>query len=390
MSDAFFEKELFRLKERGLLRDLYALPETGGEITVDGKTVINFSSNDYLNLSRDHRLKIAATRAIEQYGCGSSASRLMSGHLELHEELESDLAQMAGTEAALVFGSGYLTNIGVLTSLAGTGDEIFADSLNHASLIDGARLSRAHISRYRHTDLEHLEQLLKTNRTNGKRIIISDSVFSMDGDTAPLAGLAELARRYEALLVIDEAHAIGVMGENGGGMCRIASKEVRPDVVIGTLSKALGGYGGFAASSKSIREFLINKARTFIYSTGLPPACLSSSREAVSIVAANPDLGKTLLEKTGRFRESLFRAGLNAPENQSPILPIIIGSNEKTVRFSQLLWEQGLLIRAIRPPTVPEGSSRVRLTLTLALSDDTLKESAGKIAEAAEKTGLIS
>ncbi len=389
MSDAFFERELSLLKEGGLLRDLYPLPETGGEITVDGKTVINFSSNDYLDLSRDPRLKTAAIRAIERYGSGSSASRLMSGHLELHEELESDLAQMTGAEAALVFGSGYLTNIGVLTSLAGDGDQIFADSLNHASLIDGARLSRARISPYRHADLDHLEQLLKTTGVTGKRLIVSESVFSMDGDLAPLEGLAELASRYQALLIIDEAHAIGVIGELGGGLCRAAGREVRPDVVIGTLSKALGGYGGFAASSKAIREFLINKARTFIYSTGLPPACLSSGREAVSIVASNPDLGESLLEKTERFRETLFRAGLNSPENRSPILPIIIGSNEKTLRFSRLLREQGLLIRAIRPPTVPAGSSRVRLSLTLALSDDTLKESAEKIAAAAEKTGLI-
>ncbi len=388
--DTFFENELALLKEQGLLRDLYPLPETGGEITVGGKTVINFSSNDYLDLSRDQRLKSAAIRAIEQLGCGSSASRLMSGHLEMHEELESDLARMMGTEAALVFGSGYLTNLGVLTSFAHRGDEIFADRLNHASLIDGARLSRAHISPYRHRDLDHLEELLETTKVSGKRVIVSDSVFSMDGDIAPLAGLAELAGRYEALLVIDEAHAIGVIGKNGGGHCRVAGKEVRPDIVIGTLSKALGGYGGFAACSESVRDFLINNARSFIYSTGLPPACLGSGREAVAIVESNPGLGETLLKKTGRFRELLVRAGLKAPEVQSPILPIIVGSNEKAVRFSQLLQEQGLLIRAVRPPSVPAGESRVRLSLTLALADDTLEQSAERIAETAANMGLIS
>jgi 8-amino-7-oxononanoate synthase len=313
----------------------------------------------------------------------------MSGHLELHEELESDLAEMTGAEAALVFGSGYLTNIGVLSSLAGAGDHIFADSLNHASLIDGARLSRAGISPYRHADLDHLEQLLKATDTSGQRLIVSESVFSMDGDLAPLQGLADLAARYQALLIIDEAHAIGIMGQRGGGLCRVEGGEVTPDVVIGTLSKALGGYGGFVASSRTIRRFLINKARTFIYSTGLHPACLAGGREAVSIVAENPDLGNALLEKTGKFRQSLSRAGLNSPENQSPILPIIVGDNEKTLRFSQLLQEQGLLIRAIRPPTVPSGSSRVRLSLTLALSDDSLKEAAEKIVQTAEKTGLI-
>ncbi len=388
--DAFFEKELALLKEQGLLRDLYPLPETGGEITVGGKTVINFSSNDYLDLSRGRRLKNASIRAIERLGSGSSASRLMSGHLELHEELESDLARMMGAEAALVFGSGYLTNLGVLTSFAHRGDEIFADRLNHASLIDGARLSRAHISPYRHRDLDHLEELLKTSKTTGKRLIVSDSVFSMDGDIAPLAGLAELARRYEALLVVDEAHAIGVMGKNGGGVCRIAGKEVGPDIVIGTLSKALGGYGGFAACSESVRDFLINNARSFIYSTGLPPACLGSGREAVAIIESNPGLGETLLEKTRFFRDLLVGAGLLVPQVQSPILPIIVGSNEKAVQFSQMLWEQGLLVRAIRPPTVPLGSSRVRLSLTLALSDDTLRESAERITETATTMGLIS
>lgn len=388
--DAFFEKELALLKEQGLLRDLYPLPETGGEITVGGKTVINFSSNDYLDLSRDRRLKNAANLAIERLGCGSSASRLMSGHLEMHEELESDLSRMMGAEAALVFGSGYLTNLGVLTSIAHRGDEIFADRLNHASLIDGARLSRAHISPYRHRDLDHLNELLKASKTSGRRVIVSDSVFSMDGDIAPLAELAELARRYESLLVIDEAHAIGVMGKNGGGVCRIEGNEVRPDIVIGTLSKALGGYGGFAACSKSVRNFLINNARSFIYSTGLPPACLGSGREAVAIIESNPDLGETLLKRTRFFRDLLVGAGLNVPQVQSPILPIIVGSNEKAVLFSQLLLEQGLLVRAIRPPTVPAGGSRVRLSLTLALNDDTLRESAERITKTAANMGLIS
>lgn len=389
MSDTFFEKELSSLEERGLLRDLQALPETGGEITVNGRTVINFSSNDYLNLSRDERLISASSRAVEKFGCGSAASRLMAGHLELHEELESKLAGMMGTEAALVFGSGYLTNIGVLTSLAGTGDEIFADRLNHASLIDGARLSRARISPYHHNDLDHLEHLLKECQFGGRKIIVSDSIFSMDGDIAPVAGLSELARRYDALLVIDEAHAIGLMGENGGGVCRLAGEQVRPDVVIGTLSKSLGGYGGFAAGSKSMRRFLVNRARTFIYSTGLPPACLGSGLEAVDIITGHPELGESLLEKTTRFREKLVQAGLNVPENRSSILPIIVGSNEKTLEFAAALEEEGLLIRAIRPPTVARDSSRVRLSLTLALSDEVLDESAGKIASAARKTGVV-
>ena len=388
--NTFAEKELASLKQRGQLRDLYVMPETGGQITVDGRTVINFSSNDYLDLARDRRLKDAAIRTVEELGCGATAARLMTGHLKLHEQLEADLAQMMGTEATLVFGSGFLTNLGVLTALAKAGDEVYADKLNHASLIDGTRLSKAHSMRYLHKDLNHLESLLKKSKTKGKRIIVSDSVFSMDGDIAPLAGLSELAQQYDALLVIDEAHAIGVMGENGGGACRIKGREIKPDVVIGTLSKSLGGYGGYAACSASIRKFLINNARSFIYSTGLPPVCVGSGREAVLALKSNPNLGKTLLDRAKRFRDLLAEAGLNVPEFESQIIPILVGGNDEAVHFSQLLWDQGLLIKAIRPPTVPVGTSRVRLSITLALSDEVLSKSADMIAQTAKKAGIIS
>ncbi|MCK5429852.1 MAG: 8-amino-7-oxononanoate synthase, partial [Anaerolineales bacterium] len=387
--NTFAEKELASLKQRGQLRDLYVLPETGGQITVDGRTVINFSSNDYLDLARDRRLKDAAIRTVEELGCGATAARLMTGHLKLHEQLEADLAQMMGTEATLVFGSGFLTNLGVLTALAKAGDEVYADKLNHASLIDGTRLSKAHSIRYLHKDLNHLESLLKKSKTKGKRIIVSDSVFSMDGDIAPLAGLSELAQRYDALLVIDEANAIGVMGENGGGVCRIKGREIKPDVVIGTLSKSLGGYGGYAACSASIRKFLINNARSFIYSTGLPPVCVGSGREAVFVLKSNPNQGKTLLDRAERFRDLLAGAGLNVPEFESQIIPILVGGNDEAVHFSQLLWDQGLLIKAIRPPTVPVGTSRVRLSMTLSMTDEALGKAASIIAESTEKAGIV-
>jgi 8-amino-7-oxononanoate synthase len=389
MSNSFFEKELASLRDQGLLRDLYVLPEPGGGILVDGRRILNFSSNDYLGLVRDQRLKDAAIRAINRFGCGATASRLLAGHLKLHEELESDLAGMMGTEAALVFGSGFLTNLGVLSTLAEPGDEVFSDWLNHASLIDGIRLSRAHCSRYRHKDLEHLENLLKNSRPVGKRLIVSESVFSMDGDIAPLMGLAQLAHHYEALLIIDEAHAIGIMGGKGGGVCRSPGNELRPDVVIGTLSKALGGYGGFVACSQSVRKFLVNKARSFIYSTGLPPPCLGSSRAAVSIVTSTPELGKTLLEKARRFRGLLAQRGLNVPQFESHILPVLIGSNEATTYFSKLLLERGLLVKAIRPPTVPAGTSRVRLSITLSITDEALEKAASIIAKSAEEAGAV-
>lgn len=389
MWNTFFERKLTSLEEQGLLRDLYVLPETGDDSSDSGRMTLNFSSNDYLGLARDQRLKDAAIQAINRFGSGATASRLLAGHLKIHEELELDLARMMGSEAALVFGSGFLTNIGVLSTLAEQGDEIFSDWLNHASLIDGIRLSRADCSRYRHKDLDHLEDLLKKCQAPGKKVIVSESLFSMDGDIAPIKGLAQLADRYQALLIIDEAHAIGVMGSNGGGICRIPGNEVRPDAVVGTLSKALGGYGGFVACSQSIRKFLINKARSFIFSTGLPPACLGSSREAVSIVESNPEMGTALLEKARWFRGLLAQSGLDVPEFESHILPVLIGGNEKAYHFSELLMGRGLLIKAIRPPTVPVGTSRVRLSMTLSMTDQALGEAATMITDSAKAAGII-
>ncbi len=388
MWNTFFESELASLGEQGLLRDLYVLPETGDDSSASGGMLLSFSSNDYLGLARDQRLKDAAMQAVNRFGSGATASRLLAGHLKIHEELELDLARMMGSEAALVFGSGFLANLGVLSALAARGDGVFSDWLNHASLIDGIRLSRADCSRYRHKDLDHLEDLLRKSGATGKKIIVSESLFSMDGDIAPVRGLAELAERYGALLIIDEAHAIGVMGSNGGGVCRLPGNEVRPDVVVGTLSKALGGYGGFVACSQSIRKLLINRARSFIFSTGLPPACLGSGREAVSIVASNPEMGRALLEKARWFRGLLAQSGLNLPEFESHILPVPIGGNEEACHFSELLIGRGLLIRAIRPPTVPVGTSRVRLSMTLSMTDQALREAAGIIAESAKAAGI--
>lgn len=385
------EKELASLAKQGLLRDLQALPETGGQIVIEGKKVLNFSSNDYLGLANDCRLKEAAIEAVKRFGCGATASRLLAGDLTLHEELETDLTRMMGMEAALVFGSGFLANLGVLSALAGPGDHVFSDRLNHASLIDGIRLSRAYCDRYRHKDMAHLEELLKKSaNTAGKRIIVSESVFSMDGDIAPVQELSRLSRQYRALLIIDEAHAIGVFGCHGGGVSQIPGRDVQPDVIIGTLSKALGGYGGFVACSASIRRLLINKARTFLYSTGLPPACLGSARAAVRIVTSEPELGKTLLEKAQRFHSLLTQHGLKMPAFESQILPIIVGGNEEVMRFSESLSQKRLLVKGVRPPTVPPGTARVRLSLTLSMTDSALEKAANAIAAAAEEVGIVS
>ena len=387
--DTYIDKELDLLREQGLLRELRALPKVGGKISIEGRKMLNFSSNDYLNLAGHPQVKAAAIKATEKLGCGATASRLMSGHLELHDALEADLARMVGLEAALVFGSGFLVNIGVLTAIAGRDDEIFADRLNHASLIDGMLLSGAQWHRYRHKDVGHLESLLKKRKAKGRCIIVTDSIFSMDGDIAPLEDLAALADRYEAILVVDEAHAIGIMGEKGGGVCRIEDRKIKPAIVIGTLSKALGGYGGFVACSQSMRSFLINRARSFIFSTGLPPACLGSSRIAVSLVVSTPQIGRKLLARVQGFREFLIEEGFSPPEFESQILPIHIGDNQRALNLAGSLWKRGIMVTAVRPPTVPAGTARLRVSVTLAHSGDDLQFAAKELAQSARQWGIL-
>lgn len=380
-------EELKSLGERDMLRSLRTLPAVGGKFTLDGREVLNFSSNDYLNLASSAELKAAAVEAIEKYGCGATASRLMGGHHELHERLEGELARVVGGEAALVFGSGFLTNLGVLGSLSGKGDTVYSDQLNHASLIDGIRLSRADSRPYRHRDLAHLEELLGEDGGDGRRIIVSDSVFSMDGDVAPVEGLAELAERFGAMLIVDEAHAIGVFGESGAGVCK--SLGVRPDVVTGTLSKALGGYGGFTVCSRQTRDLLINRARTFFYSTGLPPASAATALAAIAKIESDDGLGARLLEKARSFRALLAGLGLDAPELVSQIVVVIIGDNQPTLEISQTLWDARVLATPIRPPTVPGGTARLRLSVTLAHTDADLERAAEEIAAAAREAGVL-
>jgi 8-amino-7-oxononanoate synthase len=388
--NTYFDRELDRLREQGLFRELRMLPQVGGKISVNGREFLNFSSNDYLNLSNHHEVKAAAVEATKRFGCSATASRLMSGHLELHEALEVDLARMVGSEAVLVFGSGFLVNIGVLTAIAGRDDEIYADRLNHASLIDGMLLSGAKWHRYRHKDMDHLENLLKKSQSRGQCIIVTDSIFSMDGDIAPLKELAELSNRYGAMLVVDEAHAIGVMGEKGGGVCRIPGNEINADmVVIGTLSKSLGGYGGFVACSRSMRSFLINRARSFIFSTGLPPGCLGSGRKAVSLVESTPKLGRQLLSRVQKFREFLITEGFTLSELESQILPIHVGDNRDALDLASSLWQKNLMVTAIRPPTVPAGTTRLRVSVTLAHSNDDLQFAAKEFAETARQWGVL-
>ncbi|MBD3276912.1 MAG: 8-amino-7-oxononanoate synthase [Candidatus Aegiribacteria sp.] len=346
-----YAAELKSREREGLLRQL----------RLRRRNCLEFSSNDYLGLAEDRRLKDAAAEAAKTWGTGVSASRLMCGTIPLHIELENELAQLTVMESAILFGSGFLANLGLLSAVTGRDDVIFTDRLNHASLIDGALMSRASVYRYRHCDPDHLEHFLKKRNCRGNRYVVTDSLFSMDGDKAPLRELDRLSEKYGCRLIVDEAHAIGVFGK-GGGLCR--ELEVKPHALVGTLSKALGSYGGFVACSEELRKFLVNRARTFIYSTGLPPATAAPALKAANLVRENPHWGAQLLEKSSKFRDMIKGAGYSTGPSCSQIVPVIIGSSRGAVALSQALEERGISAVAVRPPTVPKNSARLRFSVT--------------------------
>lgn len=381
-----FEAELKHLAEEGLARSLRPLSQVGGKIAIYGHEILNFSSNDYLDLAGDPRLKAAAKRAVDQYGCGATASRLMAGDLTLHETLETRLARLVRQEAALVLPSGFQANLAAISVLAGPGGTIFSDALNHASIVDGCRLAKAEVHVYRHGDLDRLETLLKQTRVSGRKIIVSDTVFSMDGDLVPVRELRALADRHGAYLLMDEAHALGVFG-GGSGLC--AEAGAKPDVTVANMTKALGSGGGFVAGSRAFIDLLVNKARSFIFSTGLAPACAGSALEAVNIVESEPDLGAELLRRARLFHERLQHAGFDLADNQSQIIPIVIGDNRTATALSEELLRQGLLVAAVRPPSVPVGTARLRVSITLAHTDEDLARAADTLAHVALETGTL-
>ena len=318
-------------------------------------------------------MKKASIAAVEKYGAGSGGSRLMCGTLPIHGELEERMAEWMGTEASIVFGSGFLANLGVISALARKGDSVFFDRLDHASLIDGVLMSGASWKRFGHNDTDGLEKMLKG--ATGNKFIVADSVFSMDGDISPVKKLRELSDAYGAFLIVDEAHAIGVFG-GGEGIC--ALENVKADLITGTFSKAFGGYGGFAACSGLVKKVIINSARPFIFSTSLPPACLGSAMGALEVIREEKDAGKKLLSNSEYFHGLLRAAGLKLPEFSSQIIPVIIGDNNHAVKAASLLWEEGIYAKAIRPPTVPQGTARLRLSVTLAHDRADLESAAGK------------
>lgn len=364
MPDGFIEKELASIRDAGLYRRLRRVDgEQGPTLSLDGREVINFSSNNYLGIANHPALAAAAKAAIDRYGCGSGASRLISGNMALHEELESRLAAFKGTEAALVFNSGFQANIGVISTLAGDGDAIFSDALNHASIIDGCRLARARTIVYGHNDLGRLEQALEQARGFRRKLIVTESIFSMDGDEAPLAGIVELAEKYGAAVMVDEAHATGVFGREGAGVVQKLGLGESVLVQMGTLGKALGCFGAYIAGSHGLRDLLINRCRSFIFTTSLPPAVMAMAIAAIDLVQREPDRRDALRHNGHRVRGGLAGLGFQLGGSEGPILPLIIGDAGKCMEFSEALLENGIFAQGIRPPTVPPGTSRLRITL---------------------------
>jgi 8-amino-7-oxononanoate synthase len=372
---SWMDDELEECRRRGLYRVRRRL-QSGQAVRVRlrGGELINFSSNDYLALAGDPRLARAAAAASRRYGTGAGASPLVSGYTPPLRSLERALAEWEGTESALVFSSGYAANLAVVSSLAGRADAVFSDALNHASLIDGCRLSRAAVHVYRHNDIAHLADLLRTQgRRARRRLIVSDTVFSMDGDLAPLANLLELAERFDCLLVIDEAHATGVLGEQGRGVTDLlAAGSWSWDrlVKVGTLSKALGTQGGFVCGPRRLIDWLINHARPYIFSTAPAPPIAAAARRAVALVRENADGRRHVLDLAERLRRKLGERGASVGESCCQIVPLVVGEPRAAMALSRRLREHGFLVPAIRPPAVPEGTARLRISVTAGHTED--------------------
>lgn len=366
---AALEAELAGLERRALRRAILTPASgRGARLRIDGRELVNFTSNDYLGLARDPRVVGAAADAARDHGASVSASRLLCGSTPLHDRLERRLAALKGREAALLYSSGYLANLGVLTALARPGDAIFSDALNHASIIDGCRLSGARTTVYRHGDADHLAELLAASRAD-RRLIVSETVFSMDGDVAPLAALAALARRHDAALVLDEAHATGVLGPGGEGALARDGIDPRGIVVVGTLSKALASAGGFVAADAAVVDYLVNRSRPFIFNTAPTPASVGAALAALDVVAAEPERRESLHALAARLRDGLVAAGHPPSRSETPIVPLLLGDAETALAAERRLREAGALARAIRPPTVPEGTARIRFNL-MAIHDE--------------------
>ena len=373
--DCWLEDERNELKQAGHWRSLRSMMSAPtGRVLLDGCEVISLASTNYLGLSTHPQVIKAACESVQEYGTGASGSRLIAGNSHLYEELESKIAAMLNTEAALVFSSGYLANIGTIPALVGEEDLILSDERNHISLIEGCRLSKATKRIYRHCDPEHLKELLSESSRFRRRLIVTDGVFSMDGDFPPLAEICEIAEAHDSMLLVDDVHGFGILGQSGGGLVDYLGVGDRGIIQIGALSKAVGGVGAFVAGSQSLIDFLINRARGFIFTTALPPGTLAAASAAIDLIRSNFEFRQRLFANVHTLKTGLSEAGFQLLTNETHILPLILGEAKTTTQFAEALLNEGVFAPGIRPPTVPMGTSRLRITPTASHTREELEE----------------
>lgn len=385
------ESELCSLREKELQRRL-VVTEQAAETWIEreGKKLLNLASNNYLGLANRKELKQGAIQAVERYGAGSTASRLIIGNHPLYQQAEEALVQWKQAEAGLILNSGYTANIGIISALMDREGVVFSDKINHASIVDGMILSRAEIKRYRHKDLAQLEQMLSKTPITKRKLIVTDSVFSMDGDLAPLADLVRLKEKYNAILMVDEAHSSGVYSSRGEGLTHHLQLHRQIDIQMGTFSKAMGSFGAYVVGSSRLIEYLVNKMRSFIFTTALPPAVLGSILASISVVQEASMEREQLQKKAHDFRQALEKLGFTLCGSETQIIPILVGSNDRTMDFSRLLQAEGLAAIAVRPPTVPVNQARIRFTVMATHRQEELESAVAKIEKIGRKLGVIS
>nr|WP_302104603.1 glycine C-acetyltransferase [Polycladomyces sp. WAk] len=384
------EQEIDQWKKEGVFRPLTELEsDQGSRVIIRGKEVIQLSSNNYLGLTTHPRLKQAALEGVERYGAGTGSVRTIAGTFSMHENFEKRLAEFKHTEAALVFQSGFTANVGVISSILTEEDVVISDALNHASIIDGIRLTKAQRRIYRHADLDDLEAALKETQSARKRLIVTDGVFSMDGDIAPLPDIVELAEKYDALVMVDDAHASGVLGKNGRGTVDHFGLHGRVHIQVGTLSKAIGVLGGYVAGPKVLRDYLIHRARPFLFSTSHPPAVTAACQAALDVLLEEPELIDRLWDNTRFFKQGLESLGFNTGKSETPITPVIVGEGAKAMALSDALFEEGVYAQGIAYPTVPKGEARVRTIVTAQHTKEELEQALHAFEKAGKKLGII-
>jgi 8-amino-7-oxononanoate synthase len=387
---ADLENKLEKLRDEHLFRDLKSVTGAQGEwVEIKGKRLLNLSSNNYLGVADHPLLKQASIQAVQEFGCGATSSRLIVGNYELYDQVEEDLSRFKDTEAALIFNSGYTANVGIIPALAGRGDIIISDKINHASIIDGIRLSGAEFLRYKHTDMVDLERCLKKAAGYRRKLIITDSVFSMDGDLAPLPVIVDLKEKYGAVLMIDEAHGSGIFGENGRGLAEFYQVTDRVEITMGTLGKAFGCSGAYVAGRKVLIDYLRNKVRSFIFTTGLPPSVLASVQAALQVVKQEKWRREEVLAKAAWVREELLEAGFKLLNSESQIIPVLVGDNAATLEFSRRLFDMNILAIAVRPPTVPVNAARLRLTVMATHGNEELSRAVKYIKQIGRELAII-